>query len=182
MKNTLILLTTSHKPSPRTRSFTKDLANILLYSIRINRGKKTLNELALEAYRNKAKYIFIVGERHGNPSMIKIYNVYHPPALQILKEWALFRISGVKLTRENPSSSRAYNPEYIDIDYGNCTSDYCYEIADIFIKIYREYLSNKPDIRLILYNKGRHVYLKPYNRLNKICGPIIRFSGVKRYE
>ncbi len=176
----LLIITTSHKPSPRTRSFVKDLANTLPYSIKLNRGKKTLFDLGLEAYRNNALYVLIVGERKGNPSLIRIYRLEKTSFYPELKHVASIKIRGVKLTRENPESTRAYNPETIWIDYEQCISDDCYKLADIFIMIYKDKLiEEKPDITLSLKEKDNTIFFIPLNRLGKVCGPIIKVSGVK---
>lgn len=174
-----VLITTSHKPSQRTRSFIKDLANTLPFSKHVNRGKKTIEELGLEAYRDKKQYIFIVGERKGNPSIIKIYRVYLDEKPPKTKHVATIIIKGVNLTRENPDASRAYNPETITIDYNACIKDECYKLADILIKIFHETISDKADVIIKLEEIKKFIIIKPLNRLGKPCGPIIRVIGVK---
>lgn len=176
-----VLITTSHKPSQRTRSFVKDLANTLPFSKHVNRGKKTIDELGLEAYRNKTQYIFVVGEKKGNPSMIRIYKVYFDEKPPKIKHIATLIIRGVKLTRENPDASRAYNPETIAIDYDMCETDNCYKLADQLIEIFHNIISEKPDVTVKLEETRNIIVVKPLNRLGKPCGPIIRVSGVKVY-
>lgn len=180
MKKHIIVITTSHKPSPRTRSFVKDFSNTLPYSLTLNRGKKTLIDLALEAYRLKAYYLLVVGERRGNPSFIRVYDTSFTetkPPEPLLR--AFIKIAGVRLTREYPESSRAYNPESIDVDYDGCTTDHCFKLADILIKIYGSILTKNPDVLLKIYDKDGVVFFEPYNRAGTICGPLIRISGVE---
>lgn len=180
----LILITTSHKPSQRTRSFIKDLSMTLPYSATVNRGKKTLEELGIEAHRHKARYIFVAGERRGNPSIIRIYRVDTTQKIPKVKHIASIIIKGVKLTRENPEATRAYNPETIKIDYMKCISDQCFKLSDLFYSIYEKIIDEeKPEITLLLEenDKGRIVF-KPINRLGKTCGPIIIIKGVRFFE
>lgn len=179
-----ILVTTSHKPSQRTRSFIKDLSMVLPCSVTVNRGKKTLEELGIEAYRHKARYIFITGERRGNPSIIRIYHVDTYQKIPMVKHIASIIIKGVKLSRENPEAMRAYNPVTIKIDYMKCISDQCFRLSDLFYSIYEEIIDEeKPEITLLLEekNKGR-ILFKPVNRLGKTCGPIIIIKGVRFFE
>jgi len=176
----LLLVTTSHRPSPRTRSFIKDLVNTLPYAVKVNRGKKTLSDIGLEARKYNANYVFIVCEKKGNPSLIKVYRVNKYVPYPLLSETAILKIAGVKLSRENPESSRAYNPETLYIDYDKCISVNCYQVSDIFTSIYRGFLNpDKPDIKIVLEEVNSVIYFKPVNRLNRICGPLIKISGVK---
>jgi len=177
---TLIIITTSHKPSQRTRSFVKDLANTLPFSLKINRGKKTIDDLGLEAYRNNASYVFIVGERKGNPSLIKVYRLDKSTTYPSLKHIASIKIIGVKLSREIPEASRVYNPEKLHVDYEGCISLKCYQLSDIFMKIYKEHLdSSKPDLTVFIEERDNVIYLTLRNRLNKLCGPIMKISDVR---
>ena len=63
-----MIITTSRKPSQRTRSLVNDLARVFNFEI-LNRGKIPLSELI----ENKDDMI-IVEELKGNPGRIKIFN------------------------------------------------------------------------------------------------------------
>ncbi|MBA2862416.1 rRNA maturation protein [Methanococcus maripaludis] len=63
-----MIITTSRKPSQRTRSLVNDLARVFNFEI-LNRGKIPLSELI----ENKADMI-IVEELKGNPGRLKIFN------------------------------------------------------------------------------------------------------------
>lgn len=60
-----MLLTTSRKPSQRTRSFSQKLARAMGWRY-VNRGKMSLREVLIES-RGPVAVVF---ERHGNPSRI----------------------------------------------------------------------------------------------------------------
>lgn len=179
----LILLTTSREPSYRTRSFIKDLASVLPGTIRTQRGKKTLIEVALEAKRYGAKYVMIVGEKKGNPSILRIYRlVSQVESKNMMKHIATLIFSGVRLSRESPESYRTYNPSSISIDPSECGSDECFMIADLFIKIFSSLLSPKPDITLIICEEREGFRIEFRNRAGKPCGPLLRISKAKIFE
>ena len=177
-----ILITTSHKPIPRTRSFVKDLASILPGSETITRGKKTLEELAIEAHRYKCRYFMIVGERRGNPSLIRIYRIDYTGKIPLIKHVASIIISGVTLSRENPESMKTYGIESIGLDNDECRSDRCFQLFDLLYQLVSEYISDKPDITLKLIDRGKHTLIKAVNKLGKTTGPLIRVSRVKIIE
>lgn len=63
-----MIITTSRKPSQRTRTFVNDLARVFNFEIQ-NRGKIPLSEII-----NNKKDIVIVEEFKGNPARLKLYN------------------------------------------------------------------------------------------------------------
>lgn len=176
---TNLLITTSRKPSQRTRSFVKDLASSLPATVKLNRGKKTLVDLSLDCYKYRAKYLFIINERKGNPSVIRIYSLENTDHYPFLKQIALLKLSSVKLSREI-HSSRVYSPEYVRVNYDNCLTNSCFYIADLLIDIYRDRVRDeKYDVSVDLEEISSEVEFKIRNQLGKICGPIVRFNGVK---
>ncbi|MBW9221358.1 ribosomal biogenesis protein [Methanothermococcus sp. SCGC AD-155-M21] len=64
----MIVITTSRKPSQRTRSFVNDLARVLSGKV-LTRGKTSLREIL-----NNYPKIILIGEYKGNPGKIKFYN------------------------------------------------------------------------------------------------------------
>ena len=177
----IVLLTTSHNPSYRTRSFVKDLAGCLPGVIRVHRGKKTLLQLALEARRYGAKYVVVIGERKGNPSLIRIYHIkLSLVRASIMNHIASIIIKGVKLSRELSMSSKAYNIECVGVDSTECVSDTCFELADLFLKIFEVKLDLiKPDLWIVISEKKGYTIISFKNRLGSIVGPII---GVRRVK
>jgi len=100
----MIIVTSTRSPNPRIRAFCNDLAASLPGGLRINRGKKSLKELALKAYQLKASTVIIVGaSKGGNPGRMTFLKVYkgkyffYPMILSLV---------GVKLTREMEECSR----------------------------------------------------------------------------
>lgn len=70
---TKILITTSRRPTTTTRRFVKSLSMILPASLKIARGKLTLDLLALQALDLGLKKILIVRNKKGNPGYIDVY-------------------------------------------------------------------------------------------------------------
>ena len=177
-----LLLTTSHKPSQRTRSFVKDLTSILPGSTHINRGKKTIEELGLETYRRGYRFFIIIGERKGNPSLMRIYKILPYTKPPEIKHIMSVVIRGITLSRENPEASKVYNPETIGINYDKCEQDQCFKLADLFIEVFQDIITANPDITIMLIEKKDHILFKAVNKLGKTCGPLIRIKGVKFIE
>ena len=69
-----MLITTSRKPSPRTRTFTRSLERVL-NSKYINRGKMSMRDVLLKSSVLNYSTIAVISEMKGNPSRIEIYNL-----------------------------------------------------------------------------------------------------------
>ncbi|WP_297825611.1 Brix domain-containing protein [uncultured Methanobrevibacter sp.] len=68
-----MLISTSRKPSQKTRKFCKNLAHAL-GSTSVNRGKMNMRELLLKALQLDEFNLAIVNEIKGNPSKITFYS------------------------------------------------------------------------------------------------------------
>jgi len=172
----LFLITTSHRSSPRVRSLVKDLVSVFPGALRVQRGHRTLNDLAVEAYVNRLKYVLLVGELHGNPKLISIYEVLEEPELRLVKIVDLL-LKGVKLSRENPSSARIYGVETLSINYSKCISSDCYLLADVLTKIFQPRISENPDITVIL-DEEKYIEVKFQGVHGKLVGPVLRVLRV----
>lgn len=108
----MILITTSRSPSQRTRTFIRDLSHVVPRSVRVNRGKKSLEDLRVEAARHGLSRVLVVTERKGNPGGLRFYEAsvaaiapIHP---QILLE-------GVTLRRELYGRRPDRIPQAVDL-------------------------------------------------------------------
>lgn len=92
-----IVFTTSRGPSRRVRSFCRELGASIAYAVKMNRGKRSMEEAALEALRLGASRMAIVYSFKGNPSRIDFYELspqgYRKLSLTLL-------LGGVRLLRE----------------------------------------------------------------------------------
>ena len=68
-----MLISTSRKPSQKTRKFCKNFAR-LTDSTSVNRGKMNMRELLLKALEVDEYNLAIVNEIKGNPSKITFYS------------------------------------------------------------------------------------------------------------
>lgn len=173
----MILITTSHRPSPRTRSFIKDLISVLPHSQKTNRGHKTITELAIETRRRGYSFLAIVSERHGNPGVIYIYEVKDDYPRPFIEKLAEIELSGVVLSRENPEASRAYGISNISIDYTKCISDECFYLADVLIKIFGKIYSDNANLKLVL-EEGALLMMKWVNVHGNPVGPLLKIKRV----
>ncbi|RLG21120.1 hypothetical protein DRN74_03740 [Candidatus Micrarchaeota archaeon] len=66
----MLLISSSRKPSRKTRTLARQLAKAVPHSRYITRGKKNIDALCSEARRLGYSRIAIIYEKHGNPSQI----------------------------------------------------------------------------------------------------------------
>lgn len=178
----MILITTSHRPSPRLRSFVKDLSAVLPYSVKVNRGKKTMEELCLEASARGLRYIAVVSERRGNPGKIDIYELGEGEAGRVVpKKIATLILKGVRLSREDPEAIRLYNPSSVTVNYSGCLSDECYGLADVFLKIFRDILKERGDVVIVLEDSG-YLILGFRSPHGKRAGPTLKILKAVFHE
>ncbi len=110
-----VIVTTSHRPSQRVRSFAKDLAAVLPDAVKVNRGKSSLRDLYYDAVGYGAERVVIVGVWKGNPGAVRVYAVPEPPEVG-LKPLAEILLAGVALRREIPGSQKIMGTRRLAID------------------------------------------------------------------
>ena len=91
------LITTSRRPTRRTRSFCKDLQRALPRAIKVNRGKMSLSDVALRALELGADRVVLVSVFKGNPGRIRFFSVSRESFVELPPT---INIAGVKLVRE----------------------------------------------------------------------------------
>ncbi len=179
----MIIVTTSHKPSQRTRSFAKDLASILPGAKVVTRGKKTLKDLSVIGYGLKAKHILVINEKHGNPSLIKIFYIDSTTKYPTLIHKYSIMLKGVALSRENPNAIKTYGAEKYRVSYDLCGSERCFSLADIFTELLFNCIDNDDyDIEIVLKDTTNLTIIEFVNAYKKVCGPVIKVSKVKKVD
>lgn len=68
-----MFITTSRKPSDKTRSFSRKLSRALT-SEYVNRGKMSFRDVLIKASSIKSQNIAVISQMKGNPSRIEIFN------------------------------------------------------------------------------------------------------------
>lgn len=95
-----VVITTSREPSPRTRSFVKDLCSLASWLVRLNRGKMTFYDIVEEAVSEGSSTLAVIGEMKGNPSIIRLYDLSDATLTgKVLNTYTII-LKGVSLSRE----------------------------------------------------------------------------------
>lgn len=171
-----MLVTTSREPGSRTRSFVNELVSVVPVFIKYNRGKATFGELLDIALSKKARYVIIVYERKGNPSLLRVYQVN--VIKHLLDEWFDLILKGVTLYREKTESKpKPYNGKYC-ISYSTGTE----LLADLINRLtdYSFCLNkNKDRFRYIKIDTMNELFTISFHYKTKmIAGPIIRVRKI----
>lgn len=176
MNDNKIIITTSHKPSPKLRTFIKELASIIPHSIRINRGKKTLDDLLLDALTLNANRIIVGFEKKGNPSALRFFIIKNKRLIKLMT----LKIAGLSLWRELAEASKVYNPKSIAV---KIPEEELLELAEEIALgfnadiLYDESKYKEYDVIVSLKPRGRIVLLLFINpSTNRIVGPILKIS------
>ena len=93
----MLVITTSRRPSRRTRSLVRDLSHVIPSALRVTRGKKSLDDLREIAIAHGFTRILVVWDMKGNPGGLVFYraSLSH---VEPLSRW--IALSGVSLRRE----------------------------------------------------------------------------------
>ena len=183
-----ILVTTSHRPSQRVRSFAKDLASVLPEAVKINRGKATLQDLYYEAYARGAERVIIVGVKKGNPGVLRVYRP-EPLPEEGLRLVSTISLSGVRLRRETPGSQRVFNVKTLGLDATGVNSEEAARVVDVLAKSFLARIVldrdqwEKYDVIAKAEEKKGHIelaFICPHT--GRICGPSLRIIAVTDAE
>ena len=71
----MILITSSRRPTQLVRTLCNDLNRTLPSSVRVNRGKMSLGQIAVEALSQEADRVIIVERERGHPSKILFFTI-----------------------------------------------------------------------------------------------------------
>lgn len=134
------LITMSRRDSPRTRSFCKDLSYALPSAIKVNRGKKSINDVHMLALQSKCDRVIIVNTFMGNPGLLTFYSVGRERLNPLNPR---LRLLGVKLTFEIKNAKRVR----VDDIIVRCSNDNALGAANHLSSLFncRLYLSKGDD-------------------------------------
>ena len=93
----MTLLTTSRRPTPRIRTFCRDLARSIPNVVRINRGKLSLDGIAEKALEFNADRVVIVDRWKGGPGKIELFKIGQEGLVPVPP---IMYVAGIKLQRE----------------------------------------------------------------------------------
>ncbi|MCC6022808.1 MAG: hypothetical protein QXH99_05595 [Sulfolobales archaeon] len=126
----VLIITTSRNPSRRSRSFIKDLVAVVPTYVRVNRGKKTLDDLINIMYTYNSNGVVILYERKGNPSAL----VYYVNIGNKLQRRILIKLGSIKLCREIKGFQRPIKVRYLFVD-SNEANDFQHDVIDALTTI-----------------------------------------------
>jgi hypothetical protein len=103
-----LVVSTSLRPAPPTRSLSKELSWILPRTIRLNRGGQSIRQVASTAFSAGAKQLLIISTAQGNPSFLEAYSLSE--GVGKLKPSCRGAIGGYRLVRDSTLSERPRRP------------------------------------------------------------------------
>ncbi len=155
----MILITTSRKPSRRTRSLAREFSRLIPFSTYITRGKKPIDSL-IEIARSKGyDRICILKERHGNPFKFDFIKV-DGENWNYLKNSIVFNL--IKLQREIIKEKIKFEEIIFDGDQ---------KVKELF-NIFEESIDTKNIMRV---KRGFITFIKN----GKEIGPVLKYRVVK---
>jgi len=185
-----IIITTSHRPTPRTRSLVKDLVSVIPNAVRITRGKATLDLLALQAVDIGADRILVIRNWKGNPRFLDFYEVL--PATRKATKICTLVLRGYKLARECGHPPPPHKPASLILSMNDVVSrgiDEC--ILECLVRGLRpsiateEVSTRNHAIRLVIDTKtvkNFRIYELRFSDPNgKEYGPVLRIWKAKMY-
>jgi U3 small nucleolar ribonucleoprotein protein IMP4 len=131
------VITTSRKPSQRTRSFLRDLVRVIPWSFHFTRGSCSLNDLADELTVLGINRLLIIHEKKGNPSLVKFYKLEDGKLAE--RDYRI-RIKGISLARELKRGRSKFTSESKLRVVNKCQSDFgeqLYTMLSIFFNFER---------------------------------------------
>ncbi|WP_456472716.1 rRNA maturation protein [Methanocaldococcus sp.] len=166
-----MIITSSRKPSQRTRSFLRDLERTLNIPY-IQRGKLSLKDLF-----NIDKHILLIGEFRGNPGTLVVYDAE--------KNKRLSSFISVKLQREI-CGTKVYNNDGLKL----IVDDKLWE-NDEFKNIYKSYdeflfihlnINDNSNIILRLERDPKYLFAIQFYKNRVKIGPLIRVKSLKIFN
>ena len=165
-----MIITTSRKPSQKTRTFVNDLGRVLGLKI-LNRGKTPLNEIDSQY----DKYI-LVGEYTGNPGKIELHNNKNNTIISLL--------ISAKLQKEVCGEETINTTNKIDIDFDKLFNEELgeYNYKELFLEFFKEL----NDISIFKMNfegsDGMNLFYIQFYKEDKRIGPLIIIKSIKIFD
>jgi len=176
-----VLVTTSHRPSQRVRSLAKELAAVLPGGVRVNRGKRSLQDLYYDARSVGASRVVVVTTRKGNPGLIMVYEAAGLPTPG-LRPVLILSLRGVLLGREREGYQRVYRVSRLVV-YEELP-DYYKWVADALAYAFLGRLGEPgpdDDVALRAEYKGLLILSFEAAGTGRPCGPLLRVVGVRDF-
>jgi rRNA maturation protein Rpf1 len=92
-----IFVTTSRNSTPTMRTFCNDLRRMIPNTVRVNRGKMSLDEVAEKALEQEANRVIIIDGWRGGPGKIRFFKIGESGLFSIS---LIINIASIRLQRE----------------------------------------------------------------------------------
>ena len=160
-----IIFTTSRDAPLRVRRFLNELVALFPYSIKVNRGRQSLESILSRSLYAQAKYLVMVDVIKGNPGRLKVYDLVTNFVKYSLKIEGVTLLIELNLSRtivKRGCLGKIDNDEIksLLLDLGYTSIENC----DVYA--FGQYVNR---------NDNKIFELK-FLRDDKILGPIIRFA------
>ena len=169
----MLLITTSHRPSNKTRRFCNSL-KILPYSYRKNRGSSSLTDLLDDSFNNGFSRIIIVNTRYGNPSELLFFKNKKQISFKFvilgtrMREQSITKNRTLRFTTISVFSENNLESEYIESVKGFLT-------GDIRLSKRKENVSDDGTLDIRFSKVGTETLIEFFNSKNKeLLLPTIR--------
>ncbi|WP_369609087.1 Brix domain-containing protein [Sulfurisphaera javensis] len=157
-----VVFTSSRDAPLRVRTFLNELTYIFPNSIKINRGRQSLNEIISKSIYLRAKYLILINIRKGNPGRFKVYDLTNRTVKYNFIIYGVTLLTELKLPRT--------------IIKRGCIGRIEEEsIKNMLIDLGYLYLENCDAYANGEYLENSSIYELKFTKDNKILGPIIRF-------
>jgi U3 small nucleolar ribonucleoprotein protein IMP4 len=166
-----IIFTSSRDPPLRVRRFLNELVRVIPGSLKINRGRQSLDEIFKKALEYNARYLVIFRIVKGNPAELKVIDLYNNYVKYI------FNIKGVTLLSDKKIKIKFGNDiekGCIRLNKNHTLHDKCKEVINMLIDFginnieNCEYYAEITQLNNICEVSFKDLY-------SEIIGPIIRF-------
>ena len=165
-----ILVTTSRRPSPRVRSLVKDLAGTIPGAFKFTRGHYSMEELAREVILAGGDRIVVVGERRGNPGIIRVYDVRGDLSTRNIVS---FIVKGVALSRE----LRRPLPSKADVLVVDAEPGIAEEFAEAFmIAFHAKLMEGRDPVMARIRGVNERTVLVEFEWRERLVGPRLKLG------
>ncbi|MGC9148459.1 MAG: Brix domain-containing protein [Sulfolobales archaeon] len=182
----MFLITTSRRPSKRTRSFLKEFSSIFSGSYRINRGKLSLRGLLAEALIHNCRGIILINTYKGNPGSIDFYVIKRISEEESLDSYRMDLLGRIFLTGVVLARERLLPPcvgiSNIEIVADHCVSELCRELKELITQVINLFKSifsaDKDTLYILLEERKDFVELRMKTSQRDFCGFVLRIKKV----
>jgi len=167
-----MLISTSRRPSTRTRSFVKELLGVIPLSFQVTRGKKSIEELIDIAILKGCRRLMIVESKDGNPSALSFMHIDK-------EDWKWLGVMdiSVSLRRETKTTTKIdpFDEDRPFLIKGNKNESFDFVKDMFFCQEYEDNLESS----VLLWN-GEFINFLREDISNSPVGPKINVSKWKR--